>query len=166
MGKGALLLWVPSAPAHEWRGQGALPAVQGMVMSPSLGSRGGGRMWGCTGTVWPQGAPTLSQNLGRGCGGYQEVQGLVVGDQSFNWVGGREGHSDCAWGAPGEALVQEASSFLKFLQLPQPLSGYPSSGTAAIEGLPVVSSIWHQFDCGGKSLDPPEDLSADPLLQQ
>lgn len=104
MGKGTLL-WVPSAPAHEWRGQGALPAVQGMVMSPSLGSRGGGRMWGCTGTVLAPGCAHPVSEPGEG------VWGISGGAGAGGWgpelqLGRREGGTlrlclGCSWGSPG-----------------------------------------------------------------
>lgn len=114
----------PVPQPQEWRGQGALPTVPETVMSPSLGSGGKEDLGLHRGSAGPW-VHTISEPG-------EEAWGTLWGCKGW-WgpelqLGEREGPCSCAWGAPGEALLQEASSFPKFLQLPQPLSGYPSSG--------------------------------------
>lgn len=134
---------------HEWgRGRGCPPTL--LVGTPCPRLRGGGRehcllpgggdgpfpgLWGqggpgaAQGQCWPLGAPDL-RTWGGLWGTWEGAK--AGGDQSFSWVRGRDTH--CAWGAPGEILLQEARSLPRFLLLAQLVSGYPSSGSAAIGG--------------------------------
>lgn len=147
---------------QEWRGQGALPTVPEAVMSPSLGSGGKGGPGAAQGQCWPLGC-TLSQNLGRKRGGHCGGA-RVGGDQSFNWVRGRDPVV-----VPGVLLGKPCCRrhhlSPNFCSCPSLCQDTPAQGTAGIGGLPVPSKHLAPLGLWWKEFGPPEDLPAYPPPQ-
>lgn len=136
MGKGQGLHPNTAAPAPGVEGAGSTAHCPGGGDEPFPGLWGEGGPGAAQGQCWPLGC-TLSQNLGRKRGGHSRGA-RVGGDQSFNWVRGRDPVV-----VPGVLLGKRCCRrhhhSPNFCSCPSLCQDTPAQGTAGIGGLPVPS---------------------------